>query len=106
MQPEAKAKAKIREEMKRRGWYWSMPIGSGYGSPTLDFLCCMPVIIRPQDVGQRIGFFVGCEVKREDGPGTPTPRQAQTIQAIQNAGGFAMTARTWEDVARVVGMHL
>lgn len=100
--PENRVKTAIKTEMSRRGWYWSMPVQGGYGAATLDFLCCMPVIIRPQDVGQRMGLFVGIETKRGDGPGRPTPRQAQTINAITAAGGFGLTAQSWEDVARVL----
>ncbi len=100
--PEARVKNAIKKEMLRRGWYWHMPIGASYGKPTLDFLCCMPVIIRPEQVGQRIGFFVGLEAKSENSNGQPTPRQQITINEIQAAGGFALTAQSWEQVAQIL----
>ena len=100
--PEGKVKAEIRAEMQLRGWYWFMPVQAGYGATSLDFLCCMPVIIQPKDVGQRVGVFCGIETKRADGPGRPTLRQASVIKQITDAGGFGLTAQSWDDVARIL----
>jgi hypothetical protein len=62
--------------------YRHMPVPSGYGSQTLDFLCCIN------------GRFVGIETKASGKK--PTPRQEQCMAAIKAAGGAAFWCDSYE----------
>lgn len=71
MTPEGKVKAKVKRVLKSYAphvWY-DMPVPSGFGKPTLDF------------IGYAWGQGFAIETKA---PGKkPTPRQEQTIADIQ-----------------------
>lgn len=72
--PEGKVKDKVKRVLKKYGCYYFMPVQTGYGSPTLDFLCCCR------------GVFIAIETKQ---PGKqPTPRQELTIADIRSARGI------------------
>jgi hypothetical protein len=62
--------------------YRYMPVPSGYGTQTLDFLCCIN------------GRFCGIETKAKGKK--PTPRQEQCMTAIKAAGGAAFWADSYE----------
>ena len=62
--------------------YRFMPVQQGYGTQTLDFLCCID------------GRFVGVETKAAGKK--PTPRQNQCIEAIKKAGGAAFYCDSYE----------
>ena len=71
MTPEGKVKAKVKAALKRykpHVWY-DMPVPSGFGKPTLDF------------IGSAWGLAFAIETKKPGG--VPTPRQAQTIEDIE-----------------------
>lgn len=71
--PEGKLKAKVKAFLKERGAYFFMPVPSGYGTPTLDFIGCYK------------GRFFAIETKA---PGKkPTPRQQVTMDDMQFKGG-------------------
>lgn len=73
--PESKLKAKVKAFLKKRGAYFFMPVPSGYGTPTLDFIGCYK------------GRFFAIETKA---PGKePTMRQEVTLAQMRTAGGFA-----------------
>lgn len=78
MTPEGKMKARIKElllEGQRHGTIYSfMPVQSGFGQATIDYLCCMR------------GRFVGIEAKRP-GVNKLTSRQELIRERIINAGG-------------------
>jgi hypothetical protein len=76
--PEGKLKAQVKAYLNERGAYWFMPIGVGYGSATVDFLCCIK------------GRFVAIETKTL--PRKPTPRQFHCLNAVREAGGIAFVA--------------
>lgn len=77
--PEGKLKAKVKTFLKERGAYFFMPVPSGYGTPTLDFIGCYK------------GRFFAIETKA---PGKkPTPRQEQTLKAMWMKGAEAI----WSD---------
>lgn len=73
--PEGKIKAKLNKRLKELNQLWKfMPVPSGYGLPSLDYLLCAN------------GHFVAIETKA-DAKKQPTPRQLLTMQEIRNAGG-------------------
>lgn len=84
--PEGKVKDAVKWVFQlHTNAYYHMPVQNGMGSPTLDFICCVPVKITQEMVGQTIGAYLAIETKA---PGKkPTPRQEQTIAEITAAGG-------------------
>jgi hypothetical protein len=88
MTPEGKVKAKVKRLLKEHDAYFFMPVQTGYGAPTLDFLVCV------------YGFFVAIETKA--GKARPTQRQELTINEIRQAGGFAIVVR--EDTTSLESM--
>ena len=65
-----------------------------------DLIGITPRLITQQDVGQVLGVFTACEVKREGWHFTNTPReraQHAYIKAVQECGGFAGFAASFED---------
>jgi hypothetical protein len=76
---EGKLKDQVKAFLKERGAWFFMPVPTGYGTPTLDFIGCYK------------GRFVAIETKA---PGKkPTPRQMATLQAMGKAGAVAF----WTD---------
>lgn len=74
MTPEGKVKAKVSALLKKYGVYYFMPVQTGYGKKTLDYLCCWNSV------------FFAVETKA---PGkVPTSLQEVTIKEIREAGGF------------------
>ena len=72
---EKTVKDRVKKVLKRHNCYFFMPVQTGYGAPTLDFLGC-----------HRSRFF-SVETKA---PGKkPTPRQ-ELIMALINASGGAV----------------
>jgi hypothetical protein len=70
---EKHVKKLIKAVLKKYGCYYHMPVPSGYGAPSLDFVGCHK------------GRFFGIEAKR---PGkVPTPLQEQTMEQIEASGG-------------------
>lgn len=99
--PEGALKDKIKKWLEARGAYAFMPVPTGYGKTTLDFLVCMPyqATVLASPLGKRetawYGRFVAIETKA---PGkVPTPRQSQVIREIQTAGGVAFYCDSFED---------
>lgn len=72
--PEGKVKKKVSDYLKSvSGLYYFMPVPSGYGESTLDYIGCYR------------GRFFAIETKKPNGK--PTSRQLQIISAMQRAGG-------------------
>lgn len=74
MTPEGKVKAKVSRLLKTTpGVWYTMPVPSGFGESTLDYLGC------------HLGRFFAVETKA---PGKkPTARQENTMAAIRRGGG-------------------
>lgn len=74
--PEKKVKDRCKKCLSSRsehGMYYNMPVPTGFGTPTLDFIGCY------------YGQFFAIETKA---PGKkPTPRQRLTIEQMREAGG-------------------
>lgn len=74
MLPEQRLRNKVVTYLKSKGiWHFVYPASSTYGLPDI--------------IGIINGFFVGIELKREDGLGRPTLLQEETQKSIINAGG-------------------
>ena len=72
---EGKLKDKVRKLLDEAGaWYW-MPVPSGYGRSTLDFIGCYR------------GRFFAIETKAPGGQ--PTQRQSIVIEELRGAGAMA-----------------
>lgn len=76
MTPESKVKAQVKDFLKARGAYFFMPVQTGYGAPTLDFLGCYN------------GRFFAIEAKKPGGK--PTARQRFTIEEMCKAGAAVL----------------
>lgn len=85
MTPEGKVKAAIKKWLKEQGAYFFMPVQTGYGAVTLDFLVCWN------------GKFVAIEAKREKG-GRVSPRQSIVMEEIWRAHGAAFVASSLDEV--------
>lgn len=74
MTPEGRVKAKLKEWLRARHAYFFMPVQTGYGAATLDFLICLN------------GRFIAYETKRPGGH--LTPRQKLVAAQISAARGM------------------
>jgi len=81
MTPEGKVKAKLKTFLALQGCYQFWPVQSGYGEKSVDVLVCWR------------GGWVGIECKKA-GVTKPTPRQAETMRQMREAGAktFLVTA--------------
>jgi hypothetical protein len=74
MTPEGKVKKLVSSYLRQvPGLWYTMPVPSGYGESTLDYMGCYE------------GRFFAIETKKPGGK--PTARQLQTIQAMERSGG-------------------
>ena len=81
--PEYKVKEKLKDHLRKQGAYWFMPVQTGYGATSLDFLCCS------------LGEFVAYECKARGGK--LTPRQELVARQINAAGGNVFVVTLDED---------
>jgi hypothetical protein len=79
MTPESKVKAMVRAKLKSAGAYVFMPVQTGMGAPTLDFIGC------------HRGRFFGIETKATKGKATQ--RQYHTASLMVRAGGVVFLLR-------------
>lgn len=79
--PEGKVKDMVRRKMTAAfsKCYRFMPVQTGLGASTLDFLYCVE------------GLFIAIETKA--GTAKPTPRQQIVVRQIEEAGGLAFVVR-------------
>ncbi|MDE2000719.1 MAG: hypothetical protein KGI52_17535 [Burkholderiales bacterium] len=64
--------------------YYFMPVQTGFGASTLDFLICYK------------GRFFAIETKRPDKPSKMTARQEEIARRMRLAGGVVIVARDVE----------
>lgn len=96
---EGRLKDRVKLYLRQLGAYYHMSVPTGFGVPTLDFVCCVPQFHN----GGRIGRFIGVETKA---PGKkPTPRQQQCIDAINAAGGIAFYTDSYEGFVLTMAAH-
>lgn len=78
MTPEKKVKEKVKALCKQYGAYYTLPMGTGYGSAGVpDFLICSS------------GQFIAVETKA-DATKKPTALQEKNLANIRAAGGVAL----------------
>jgi hypothetical protein len=82
--PEGKVKDQIKAYLKEIGAYFFMPVQTGYGERTVDFLVCHK------------GKFYGIEAKRKRAQAEAF--QDALIRRIEDAGGQAFVASSLETV--------
>ncbi len=75
---EGKLKDSVKLYLDSIGAYWFMPVQTGYGSATVDFLVCWR------------GKFYGIETKAPKKQATP--RQLRICEKIEKAGGRAVVS--------------
>lgn len=91
MTPEGKIKENVKNFLKKRGAYFFMPVPSGYGTPTLDFIGCYR------------GYYFAIETKA---PGKePTPRQRSTMRTMQEAGGYVVWGSKSDELIARLAEH-
>jgi Holliday junction resolvase len=88
MTPEAKVKKVVVKQLKDLGAYYFYPVTGGYGGSGV-----------PDIVGCYKGFFFGIECKAKKNK--PTPLQQKNLDAITDAGGFALVVN--EENMNLVG---
>jgi hypothetical protein len=81
MTPEGKVKQQVKDFLQAREAYFFMPVQTGYGTPTLDFLGCYN------------GRFFAIETKAPGGK--PTARQRFTIEEMKKSGAAVLV---WDGV--------
>lgn len=83
---EKEVKDRVKRHLKKHGAYWFMPVQTGYGATTLDFLVC------------HRGRFLAIETKR---PGKHmTSRQQLVKENIEAADGHVLVVGSvyWQDL--------
>jgi hypothetical protein len=84
--PEGRIKNKIKDLLAiyRERIYYYMPVPSGYGATTIDFLICFN------------GLFIGIEAKKPKGK--PTARQDGVLEDIRAARGVTFVVNDDESL--------
>jgi urease accessory protein UreE len=77
MTPEGKVKKALKKWLDERGYYYFMPVPTGRGRRTVDFLVCME------------GTFVAIEAKATH-DAMVTALQDATLKKVASAGGNAL----------------
>ncbi len=81
-------KDKIKSWLKKRGAYFFMPVQTGYGMKTVDFLCCVPYDHWiDHEKTERRSRFLAIETKAKGK--APTPQQHMVLADVELAGGAA-----------------
>lgn len=84
--PEGRVKREIRKGLDSLGpaCLYSTPVPYGYGARMVDFIGCLN------------GRYFAIEAKRPD-HAKPTLIQQKFLDRVHDAGGIALTARSWDD---------
>ena len=91
--PEGGVKRDIKHELLDHGVWYYMPVQMGMGVVGIpDFICCQPVVITKEMVGQKFGRFLAIEAKAPGKIGATTANQDARIKEIIAAGGVAFVA--------------
>ena len=100
--PEAVVKATVKKWLVAVFAWFYMPVSNGMGRVGApDFICCVPYVVQPEDVGRTVGLFLGIETKAPGKRGNTTANQDREIAAIREAGGLAIVV---DDVSQLDGI--
>ncbi len=92
---EAAFKKKLKKQLPPKTWVFA-PVQSGMGAHGIpDLLCCVPTVIKQEDVGKTMGRFVAIEAKIS--PNKTTPLQDYQLEGIAAAGGQALVITGYKD---------
>lgn len=100
--PESIVKQDCKIILDEIGAWHFMPVPTGYGRRGIpDIIACIPRLITPDMIGQKIGQFAGLECKALDSM-EPSKWQMKELLAIHRAGGMTsvLGAPTHEDRLR------
>ena len=89
MTPEKKVKQKVKKWLYDTfpSLFEFMPVSNGMGKHGIpDHVCCVPITITEDMVGDVIGVFVGIEAKTS--VGKLSRHQERRLEEIANAGGI------------------
>lgn len=87
--PEGKIKRKLREKLRQLpACYVFMPVQTGLGASTLDYLCCVN------------GHFIAIETKAPRGK--MTPRQNVVMAEMLEAGGLVFAVDSEETIDQCI----
>jgi hypothetical protein len=89
MTPEGRVKKEVSKYLKDHGIYYFMPVQTGYGATTLDYLCCWN------------GKFVAIECKA--GKNMFTKRQDLISLRMADAGGLVFEVNDTSPVEHQMG---
>ena len=90
MTPEAAVKRRTKEAFDAADAWSYAPVQNGMGVVGIpDRLGCVPYVIRPEDVGRRVGLFVAVECKAPGKRNQTTANQDRQLAGIRAAGGIA-----------------
>jgi hypothetical protein len=102
MTPEGRVKEAAKRLLKKLGIWFFMPVQTGRGVGGVpDFVCCVPVVVTQDMVGQTIGVFVAPEAKAPGKRGNLSDLQQRQIAAIHKAGGVAFAFDNAEQLKSV-----
>lgn len=97
--PEGRVKAKIKLALAAKGIWHFLPVSNGMGTHGVpDVICCCPILVTPDMVGQRIGAFLAVEAKAPGKRNNTSELQKMQLEAIREANGFTLVA---DDVSQV-----
>lgn len=89
MKPEADVKKQIKEVLERYTTLQFMHVPTGYGVKGIhDHIACVPLEIKPEHVGKKLGVFVSIEAKREGK--TMSTLQEDFFTDVKDMCGFVM----------------
>ena len=88
MTAEGLVKQDIKKGLTARGIYYFMPVQTGYGKRSVDFICCWK------------GRFLAIEAKA--GKNQISKIQESTLNEMRLAGAITVVAYAWADVERAL----
>lgn len=75
-------------------------VQAGLGTGTSDLIGLVEHVVRPEDVGRKVGLFLALEVKTD--VGRLRPEQVAFLARVSELGGLAAVVRSPEDAISVL----
>lgn len=106
MTPEGKVKQQVKKYLNEKGIWSFMPVQNGMGVIGIpDIICCRPVRITQDMVGETVGLFLAIETKAPGKKWNTSPNQKRNLKAIADHYGTAVVADCVEDVEVCIDGH-